>query len=279
MRHVITAAPLALALFLAAPAQAAPSVSVELAAGAPSATQDGKGEEKKPDKRKEIKEMLSTFKGHVSKRGAEDAEAIAIIDELLQEFPESGPKDRKAIVKELSACFKLKRKMTKEGLLDNKLFNACAISMGRMGPESVKDLAKWAEHKNFDKNYDVKTKLVLSLGMTEDEDAIEPLIDFLPHHDAKVQAAAAEALGHYGELELKKRKKIFKKVLDELTRVKNMIDVDQVDPIERNRYDVIAGPMLTTLQVLSGQEIRDPLKFRTWWNKNKKKDWDEGNDD
>lgn len=276
MRYLIQAAPAVLALLLAAPARALPLTGPLENSGAPSA-QD---EEKKPDKREEIKEMLSTFKSHVSKRGDEDAEAISIIDQLLQEFPESGPKDRKAIVKELGACFKLKRKMTKEGLLDNKLFNACAISMGRMGPESVSDLAKWSEHKNFDKNYEVKTNLIKSLGMTASEDAIAPLLDLLPHHEAKVQAAAAEALSHFGELELKKRKKVFKKILDELTRVKNMIDVDQVDPIERKRYDVIASPMLTTLQVLSGQDdIRDPLKFRTWWNKNKKNDWDEGKND
>lgn len=276
MRHLIQAAPVVLALILAAPAQAELISGPLEPVGAPSA-QD---EEKKPDKREKIKEMLSSFKGHVSKRGDEDAEAIALVDQLLQEFAESGPKDRKAIVKQLSGCFKVKRKMTKEGLLDNKLFNACAISMGRMGPESVKDLAKWSGSKVFDKNHEVQTNLIKSLGMTASEDAIDPLIDFLPNHDARVQAAAAEALSHFGELELKKRKKIFKKVLDELTRVKNMIDVDQVDPIERKRYDVIASPMLTTLQVLSGQDgLRDPTKFRTWWNKNKKNDWDEGNND
>ena len=69
-------------------------------------------------------------------------------------------------------------------------------------------------------------------------------------------------------------------MLDQLTRVKNIIDVNQVDPIERKRYDIIAGPMLTSLQVLSGNdEIRDPTEFRRWWNNNKKKDWDEGNKD
>lgn len=253
-------------LAAAAPIPAAPIPSVQ-------------DDEKKPDKRPEIKETLAAFKKHISKRGDEDAEAIALIDKLLQEFPESGPKDRKAIAKELGGVFKLKRKPTKEGLYDNKLFIASAVAMGRMGPESTKDLIKFSDHKSFDKNTEVKCKLIRAIGNTVNEDGIDPLIDFLGHHNAMVQAAAAEALGEFAEIELKTRKKIFKKVLDQLTRVKNIIDVDQVDPIERKRYDVIAGPMLTTLQVLSGEEIRDPTKFRTWWNKNKKKDWDEGNND
>ena len=266
----------ALALVLAA-CFGASTLPVALASAVVAAPQD---DEEKPDKRPEIKEALAAFKKHVSKRGDEDVEAIAIIDQMLQEFPESGPKDRKAIAKEIGAVFKLKRKPSKENILDNKLFNAAAIALGRMGPESVKDLVKWSDHKNFAKNVDVKCRLIRALGKTEDEDAVEPLIDFLGHHDAQVQAAAAEGLGNYGEAEQKERKKIFKKMLDQLTRVKNIIDVNQVDPIERKRYDIIAGPMLTSLQVLSGNdEIRDPTEFRRWWNKNKKKDWDEGNKD
>ena len=266
----------ALALVLAA-CFGASTLPVAFASAAVTAPQD---DEEKPDKRPEIKEALAAFKKHVSKRGDEDVEAIAIIDQMLQEFPESGPKDRKAIAKEIGAVFKLKRKPSKENILDNKLFNAAAIALGRMGPESVKDLVKWSDHKNFAKNVDVKCRLIRALGKTEDEDAVDPLIDFLGHHDAQVQAAAAEGLGNYGGAEQKERKKIFKKMLDQLTRVKNAIDVDQVDPIERKRYDIIAGPMLTSLQVLCGNdEIRDPTEFRRWWNKNKKKDWDEGNRD
>ena len=96
----------ALALVLAA-CLGASNLPVALAATPAAASQD---EEEKPDKRPEIKEALAAFKKHVSKRGDEDVEAIAIIDQMLQEFPESGPKDRKAIAKEIGAVFKLKRK-------------------------------------------------------------------------------------------------------------------------------------------------------------------------
>ena len=57
--------------------------------------------------------------------------------------------------------------------------------------------------------------------------------------------------------------------------VSNAKDADLTDRIARERYDVIAAPMITTLQALSGADVRDPNEWRTWWNKNKKKNWDE----
>jgi len=42
--------------------------------------------------------------------------------------------------------------------------------------------------------------------------------------------------------------------------------------------DSITTLSLSTLQKLSGHDARDALVFRQWWNKNKKKDWDEGKD-
>jgi len=235
-------------------------------------------DEEKPDKRDEIKDALKTLKDHVGKRGAEDVEAIEVIKTLREEFPESGPKDRKAIVKGVNACLKSKRKLTKEKLFDNKLHLAAAEALGTMGPESVKDLSGWVDHKSFIKDLDMRRTLILSLGNTRDEDAVDPLVELLTNHQPVVQAASAQALGEFTFLKQKERKAVFKKVLDVITQVKNALDVGQTDPIVQDRYDTIAGPMLTTLQKLSGHDARDPLVFRTWWNKNKKKDWDEGKD-
>lgn len=231
------------------------------------------------DKRPEIKEMLETLKGHVKARGDEDPEAIVLLGKLEEEYPKSGKRDRKAIIKQVSACIKAKRKPSKEGLIDNKLRLAAAKSLGKMGPESAKELMKWVDHKSFKGDPYTSSAVIKSLGETRVEDAVDVLIDLLPHHDQEVQAAAAAALANYTFLDQKKRKKIFKEVLDEITRVKNMIDVDQVDPIERKRYDVISGPMLRTLQDMSGAtDVRDPTKFRSWWNDNKTKDWDKERD-
>jgi HEAT repeat protein len=231
-------------------------------------------EEEKPDKREEIKAALAELKDHIGARGKEDAQAKAIIDTLLQEFPKSGPKDRKAIVKGLTGCLKQKRKPTKEGVIDNGLHIAAATAMGRMGPESVKSLTMYMGHKLFAKDYAGKRAIILALGNTKDEGAIDDIADLLTHHEPQVQAAAAEALQQFTGSESKVRKKIFKEVLDEVARVKNALDLDPTDPIVRQRYDGIAGPMLRTLQDLSGHEENDPTAYRSWWNDNKKRDWD-----
>ena len=231
-------------------------------------------EEEKPDKREEIKAALKELKDHAGARGKEDAQALALIDTLLQEFPKSGPKDRKAIVKGLTGCLKQKRKPTKEGVIDNKLHIASATALGRMGPESVKSLTTYMGHKNFAKDFTGKRAIILALGNTKEEDAIDDIADLLTHHEPQIQAAAAEALQQFTGADSKTRKVIFKQVLDEVARVRNDLDVNPTDPIVRQRYDGIAGPMLRTLQELSGHQENDPTAYRSWWNDNKKLDWD-----
>lgn len=231
-------------------------------------------ESEKPDKREEIKVALGELKDHINANGKEDAQALAIIDTLLKEFPESGKKDRKAIVKGISASLKKKRKATKEGVVDNKLHIASATALGRMGPESVKGLITFMGHKNFAKEYAGKRALILALGNTKDEDAVDDLTDVLSHHEPQIQAAAAEALQQFAGSDSKVRKVIFKEILDQLSLVKNSLDINQTDPIVRQRYDAIAGPMLRSMQDLSGHEENDPMAYRSWWNDNKKRDWD-----
>jgi hypothetical protein len=90
-----------------------------------------------------------------------------------------------------------------------------------------------------------------------------------------VQAAAAEALGNFAHLEQKDRKEIFSQLLNVVTAAKNRMDAAVDDLEAKDRYNVIKAPMVTTLQVLSGHDERDPDQWRSWWNDNKKRDWDE----
>src|SRR5262245_34086002 len=90
-----------------------------------------------PDNRPEIKAMVEEMTGHAGKRGKEDQEAIGLIDKLLQEFKNSGPKDRGMIVKGLDKNFTEKRQEDENGVRDNKLYIASATALGEMAPESV----------------------------------------------------------------------------------------------------------------------------------------------
>lgn len=227
-----------------------------------------------PDKRDEVKAMCEKFTGHIKKRGEEDREAIETVDAMLQEFENCGPKDRALVVKTLSAAFKQKRKEIEDGVYDNKLYMAAAVSLGEMAPESVKPLVSWIESKKHRRNLDLQRRLIRSLGKTKDPKAIKTLDDLLRHHEDSLVGAAAEALGQFSELELKDRKKIFQTMLSILMSAKGAVDTDTTNIRARERYDVIAAPIITSLQRLAGQDESSPEKWERWWNKNKKKDWD-----
>lgn len=226
-----------------------------------------------PDKRDEVKDLVATLKGHIKKRGKEDAEAIAAVKQLEAEFVKSGLKDRATIAKEVGNVLKEKRKEI-GGVIDNKLFLECATALGTLGPESSKVIQAWIGHKSHKKDVQLQERLILALGKTKDERAVKALLDLLSHHEARVQGAAGTALGNYGHLDQKVRKDIFEEVMQTLTGVYNQTQGDTQDIIARERYDVIAAPMITTLQVLSRHDERKPPEWRRWWNKNKKGDWD-----
>lgn len=261
-------ATLLLPLVLSAPAPL-PPISAP-----PAVRQD---DDEKPDKRDEIKALLEELKGYIGKRGDQDVEAIGVIDKLYQEFPESGKKDRAAIVKGLSKCFDVKRQESDDGVPDNKLYMASAISLGDMSPESVKVIAGWIGHKRHRKDIGLQRRLVLSLGKTEHEDGIDTLTDLLRNKDYTLQGAAAEALGMYKSHEQKVRKEIFSDVLKVMMAAYGDVvaDTSGNDPIVRERWDIVQGPMTTSLQQLSGHDARKPEVWQKWWNKNKKGDWDE----
>lgn len=233
-------------------------------------------EDERPDKRPEVKELLKRLSELASKRGKEDTEGVGVIDKLTKEFPDSGAKDREAIAKGVAKCLSEKRTET-DGVFDNKLYLAAATALGEMGPESAKALMGWIDHKTLRKDMAVQRQLILSLGKTRDPKAIKTLMDLVKHKEPTMQGAAAEALGNYKDEPQDVRKEIFEEILKELTAVKGQVDADigLADTITRERYDVIAAPMVTTLRELSGHEERDPAEWQHWWNKNKKENWDE----
>lgn len=258
----------------------APSTPTALGSSAPQPAlsivrQDDDEEEEFPDKRPEIKEMISNLADHAKKRGKEDREAIAIIDQLLQEFPESGPKDRKSIVTGLDKCFKEKRQETEDGVPDNQLYMASALALGRMGPESVKPLIGWIGHKSHRKDLVLQRQLILSLGRTKDEDAVKPLTKLMKDDKPLIQAAAAEALGEFDGAELKVRKEIFEELLKTMMAVRSIVDQNPAEIIERERWNTISPSINTSLQRLSGIIEQDAHKWQSWWNNNKKRDWDD----
>jgi hypothetical protein len=260
-------------LFLAA--------SPAFAAVAPTTTsviQDKAPENTNPDNRPEVKTLIATLAAHVDKRGKEDHEAVGVIDQLLQEFPKCGPKDRIAVVAALDKCFSAKRQENAEGVRDNKVFLAAAVALRQMAPESPKVLMSWIGSKEHRKDIVLQEKLIQSLGKTKDEAGRKFLVKLLDDKSSRVLAAAAEALGDYEGAELKVRKETFEELLKLLMGAKAANDAgqasQQTDPIAAEKYNTIAAPIISTLQKLSKHEEHDPNEWQRWWNKNKKEDWD-----
>lgn len=261
---------LAAAVALGAPASAKPLSP--LAPCAPTFVQDD--DESFPDKRPEVKELLGQLKDHAGKRGKQDTEAIAVMNLLLVEFEQSGKKDREAIAKGFSGVFKQKRQEDENGVRQNQIFMTSAVAMGLMGPESVKSLTGWIDHKSHRKDLALQRRLILSLGKTKDPKGIKPLIGLLVHRQATVQAAASEALGNYDGSDQKVRKDAFESILKVYAGVSGQKDSDPNDRTARERYDAISAPMGTALALLSGQDNRKVVEWTRFWNKNKKKNWD-----
>src|ERR1700741_2965263 len=67
-------------------------------------------QEKQPaDNRPEIKATLADFEKMIAAKGKQDDEAIQIVDKLLADWDNCGPKDRQAIVNSLAKSFDQRR--------------------------------------------------------------------------------------------------------------------------------------------------------------------------
>lgn len=264
---------LALAPFLVLALGARPADTLAPAGPTSSLVDDEDGEIE--DKRDAVKELCDAFKDHIGERGEQDTEAIGVMDQLLQEFPRSGPKDRKLIAETIGKSFDERRRELEGGILDNKLYLAAAVCLGEMSPESTKILTKWIGHKKHRKDMALQTQLILSLGRAKDVKEVKTLLDLMKDDSPTIISAAIQALANYRDADQKYRKDIVNDVVRILIDAKTAVDDDVTDTIARELYDTIAAPCVTTLQELTGHDERSPEGWQHWWNKNKKKDWDE----
>lgn len=233
-------------------------------------------EDEKPDKRPEVEELIEKLGDHLKGKGKEDEEAIAVMDTLTQEFERSGPDDREDIVEALVDAFDEKRpKELEEGIPDTRIYDASAVALGTMAPESVDPLIDLVDHKNLKKLLATRARVIQSLGKTRHVDGVKPLRDLLKDKDVEIVAAAAQALGNYDEAPQEVRKEAFEDLLKTVMSAKGNMDSDPNDLIARERYQAIAASVITSLGALSGHDERVPEEWQRWWNKNKKENWDE----
>lgn len=237
----------------------------------PAALQD----EELPDRRPEVKTQLDELGASIRTRGSKDDDAIRIIEQLEAEFARSGPRDRAAIVDGLSRCFEERRQDLDDGQPDNRLYLAAAKSLGAMGLDASPVLARWISDRRHRGDLHLQRQLVLSLGKTKDPKRTKDLTGLLQNKDAILVAAASEAMANYAQADGRLRKELFSELLKVLMSVKGRMDSDVNDTEARQRYDAIAAPMMSTMQILSGHDERMPPEdWQRWWNKHKRDDWE-----
>ncbi len=230
-----------------------------------------------PDNRPEVKALLDKLLSHTKKRGDEDAQAIQIIERLATEFKRSGPVDKKSIVTGITRAMRVHRPFARDGARKKQMFLVGARVLGDMAPESVASLVRLATDKNHKDDYEVRSAILAALGKTKDEKGVKILTKELDEFQAQVQAAAAEALGHFTHLEHKKRKAIFEDLLKLLMSAQAANQSDPNGMTSSDRWRRVSGPCQRSMAKLSGTNAGSPNNWQRWWNKNKKRNWDNKN--
>ena len=226
------------------------------------------------DERELIEDLLDELGELTRGRGEQDGEAIQLVGRLSTEFARSGERDRRDIVKALDRCMNLRRRPLAEDQPNNALFRAVGQALGGMGPESVRPLEKWIDHNKHEDDLALQRVLILALGNTRDEDAVDTLIDLLNEYQWVKQGAAAEALGQFTGLENKDRKEVFEELLKTFGAAEYARQDDPQSNDARQRLNTIRGPIQTSLQRLSGASVNGYANWQSWWNDNKRRNWD-----
>ncbi len=234
-------------------------------------------EDERPDKRPEIASMLEILADKVGASNREDpSESVAIkaIRDLGSEWFGSGDKDRGAIVRGLDRVFLANRRADKDGGRETLIFREAAKALGRARDEGAKKLDRWIGHPKHRGDIALQVELITALGRTQSDKGIKTLEGLLNENTPELLAAAATALGNFAGKELKVRKNLFESLLK--TAESTRENARGNDSTANALWRALGGPAQSSMRSLSGAEESSTEAWRRWWNKNKRKNWDEG---
>ena len=134
--------------------------------------------------------------------------------------------------------------------------------------------------KRIKKDPTLRAGVCTALGGAADPKAVDELCDRMRDPDNHVVAAAVEAAGSYRYSKESIRKELFKTVLAVYVPTWNMKESIHPDHKQKRqqaerKWELIAKPCEKTLRLLSNTTQEDPPAWRRWWNKTKKKKWQE----
>lgn len=241
------------------------------------------------DKRAEVANLLDQLDEHLKARGDEDDEALGVIDELVVEFEQSGPKDREDIAEAIGECIAVRREELAEDVPDQKLQTHAARSMGALQHWGGAELLKLVEHKELEGKINAQREAILSLGRSQHPKGVKVLLGLLDNAVYAVEGAAAQALGSYKKADEKVRKDIVKSLLKKIVPLFDRIEDEgdysggaggfggggnQENEEIAKEYRALAAPTMSTLVALTGHTEEDFRGWESWWNDNKRETWD-----
>lgn len=216
--------------------------------------------------------LLDTFTNRYAEHSArmiEIADAIEIDEGDIPALKKEAKSliDAQEDIAELVWLSFKERKRDTEG--HRRLWTSAVYALGQMGPNGAKWLWKAYEDKRFRKDVDFQGLCVQQVGATRDWDQWEDLVDLLDHHEDLIIRRAAEALKYYREAPGKIRVEVTSKLVNFLNSYYNAANNPE-DTTAKARYRMVGRPMNDALTEMTGQSFQDPLKWRQWFNDNKK---------
>jgi len=233
-------------------------------------------DDERPDDRPEIAALLENLATRVGLSGRDDPgdrEAVAVIETLAGQWRRSGEHDRKAIVRGLGRVFLAKRRAERDGTRKSGLYEAAAKALGKTEDEGAKKLKRWIGNPKHKRDVPLQRELILALGKTRADGAIDTLEDLLSEDEPRLLSAAATALGNFDGAKSKVRKDLFESLLKTMESARE--NARGGGSTGSALWDALRGPGQGTLARLSGVRQNDPESWRRWWNKNKRSDWDD----
>ena len=162
-----------------------------------------------------------------------------------------------------------------------EVMEAAFVALKGIGSRKVtRSLIALFKHSRLKKDPRVRMGILIALSGSADPKAVDEITDRMRDPDDHVVGAAVEAAGAYRYASVAIRKELFKSVVgvyEPTWNMKESIKPDQKTQRQRaeRKWEIIAKPSERSLRLLSNTTQEDPPAWRRWWNKNKRKRWEE----
>jgi hypothetical protein len=140
----------------------------------------------------------------------------------------------------------------------------------------VAPIAALLDHKDYRRRFRLHALLAHALSVIANVEGIEPLTELVRSEDAKVVAAAADALVVFRTAPHARRVEPVKRLLEVFESTWNLKEsLRPDDKVASDRakadWEVYGAACRRALQALTGQaQLVRPRQFREWWNDHKK---------